>query len=178
MSNEPDDTTVYVENTEPQEQRKHPPEGIQGWGADLDPQARPGYPKERTPPRFIEPHYTQPEQQAYTVKVLHSTERPGLTPVYGTTVPPKGLSGMIRVGAFHYSENDIRHWLMLLFADRVNVVEGIIDDLAHGHVPNFFTEMGGPAEWKYNRKGFIRKAFIAGAIVGALVYMNGRRRRR
>ena len=107
----------------------------------------------------------------------HSTERPGLTPVYGTVQPPRGVSGRIRHGAFHYSENDIRHWLMLLFADRVDVVEGIIEDLAHGHVPNIFAEMGGPAEWKHNRNGFIRKAFIAGAIVGALVYINGRRRR-
>jgi hypothetical protein len=67
---------------------------------------------------------------------------------------------------------------MLLFADRVNVVEGILDDLAHGHVPNLFAEMGGPAEWKYNRQGFIRKAMIAGAVVGLLVYANKRRRPR
>ena len=58
---------------------------------------------------------------------------------------------MIRDVAFRFSENDIRHWLLLLLADRVNVVEGILDDLAHGHVPNFFGEMGGPAEWKHNR---------------------------
>jgi hypothetical protein len=38
--------------------------------------------------------------------------------------------------------------------------------------------MGGPAEWKHNRNGFIRKAFIAGGIVGALLYMNSRRTRR
>ena len=110
------------------------------------------------------------------MKVFHSTERPGMTPVFGTSTPPTGVSGLIRKGAFRYSENDLRHWLMLLFADRVNVVEGILDDLAHGHVPNFFTEMGGPAEWKHNRKGFIRKAFIAGAVVGVLYYANQRRK--
>jgi hypothetical protein len=110
--------------------------------------------------------------------VFHSTERPGLTPVYGTAQPPKGLSGLIRKAAFRRSENDLRHWLMLLFADRVNVVEGIIEDLAHGHVPNLFAEMGGPAEWKYNREGFIRKAIIAGGVVGLLLVLNSRRRRR
>ena len=107
-----------------------------------------------------------------------ATERPGLTPVFGTSAPPSGVSGLIRKGAYRFSENDLRRWLMLLFADRVNVVEGIIDDLAHGHVPNLFTEMGGPAEWRYNRKGFIRKAVIAGAVLGVVLYLNERRRRR
>jgi hypothetical protein len=178
MSNHPEDNVVYVENTEPGQHQKQPPANIQGWGADLDPGVRPAVPKERTPPRFIQPHYEQPEQQRQTVKVFHSTERPGLTPVFGTSTPPSGVSGLIRKGAFRFSENDIRHWLMLLFADRVNVVEGIIDDLAHGHVPNLFTEMGGPAEWKYNRQGFIRKAIIAGGVVGLLLYVNSRRKRR
>jgi hypothetical protein len=85
---------------------------------------------------------------------------------------------MIRAGAFRFSENDLRHWLMLLFADRVNVVEGIIEDLARGHVPNLFREMGGPAEWRYNRQGFLRKAAIAGAVAAVLLYANSRRRRR
>lgn len=178
MSNHPEGTTVHVENTEPDERRKPPPSGIQGWGADLDPAARPAVPMERTPPRFIQPHYGQPEQQPLTVKVYHSTERPGLTPVFGTSAPPSGVSGLIRKGAYRFSENDLRRWLMLLFADRVNVVEGIIDDLAHGHVPNLFIEMGGPAEWRYNRKGFVRKALVAGAVLGVLLYLNERRRRR
>jgi len=178
MSNHPDDMTVYVEKTPPEAQRRKPPEGIQGWGADLDPQARPAFPKERTPPRFINVHWDDLEHQQRTVKVFHSTERPGLTPVFGTAQPPKGVSGLIRGAAFRYSENDLRHWLMLLFADRVDVVEGIIQDLAHGHVPNVFKEMGGPAEWRYNRAGFYRKAAIAGGIVALIVYMSARRRRR
>ena len=169
---------VYVENTEPQDRQRKPPPNIQGWGADLDPAVRPAVPMERTPPRLANVHWEAPAQQPHTVKVFHSTERPGLTPVFGTTVPPSGVSGLIRAGAFRYSENDLRHWLMLLFADRVNVVEGVIEDLAHGHVPNLFREMGGPAEWKYNRAGFYRKAAIAGAVVGLLLYVNGRRRRR
>src|SRR5688572_26782649 len=169
---------VYVEQTEPHARQKTPPPDIQGWGADLDPKMRPAVPMERTPPRLDNVHWKAPARQAQTVKVYHSTERPGLTPVFGTSAPPSGVSGMIRGAAFRFSENDLRHWLMLLFADRVNVVEGILDDLAHGHVPNFFTEMGGPAEWKHNRQGFIRKAFIAGAVVGVLYYANQRRKLR
>jgi hypothetical protein len=178
MSNRSDDMTIYVEKTSPEEHKRKPPEGIQGWGADVDPQARPGYPMERTPPRFINVHWDDLEHQTPTVKVFHSNERPGLTPVFGTAQPPSGVSGMIRGAAFRWSENDLRHWLMLLFADRINVVEGLLEDLAHGHVPNVFKEMGGPAEWKYNRAGFYRKAAIAGAVVGVLLYMNGRRKRR
>ena len=178
MSNHPEDTTIYVEKTPPEAHQRKPPEGIQGWGADLDPQVRPGVPMERTPPRFINTHWDELDAQQPTVKVFHSNERPGLTPVFGTVQPPSGVSGMIRAGAFRFSENDLRHWLMLLFADRVNVVEGIIEDLAHGHVPNLFKEMGGPAEWRYNRDGFIRKAVIAGGVVGLILYMNSRRKRR
>jgi hypothetical protein len=37
--------------------------------------------------------------------------------------------------------------------------------------------MGGPAEWKYNRAGFYRKAAVAGAVVGLLLYMRRGRRR-
>ena len=73
-------------------------------------------------------HWHEPSEQPRTVKVFHSTERPGLTPVFGTSTPPSGVSGLIRGVAFRYSENDLRHWLMLLFADRVNVVEGLLED--------------------------------------------------
>ena len=51
-------------------------------------------------------------------------------------------------------------------------------DAENNSVPNFFTEMGGPAEWRYNRQGFIRKAVIAGGVVALLLYVNARRRRR
>lgn len=141
---------------------------IQGWGADLDVKNRPAYPKERTPPRFVNVHWTEIEQQPETVKVFHSLERPGLTPVFGTTVPPKWVSGWIRGAAFKWSENDLRHWLLLLMADRMNVAEGIVEDLASGHVPNIFAEMGIKSELKYNRQGVIRKAVIAAGVVGVL----------
>jgi len=171
------DPTVYTENTRPEDRVKQPPPGIEGWGADLDPQNRPAVPMERTPPRLDVP-WDAPEQQPITVEILHSTERPGITPVFGTSTPPSAVSGMVRRAAFHYSENDLRRWLMLLFADRINVVEGILDDIAHGHIPNIWKEMGGPAEWRYNRQGFIRKAMIVAAIAGVATYLIQQRRRR
>jgi len=103
------------------------PATILGWGADLDPADRPAVPKERMPPRLE--NIPAPGQQESDVLVLHSTERPGITPVFGTSVPPSGLSGVLRKRAFRRSENDIRHWLTLMLADRVNVVEGLFADL-------------------------------------------------
>jgi hypothetical protein len=102
---------------------------IPGWGADLDRKNRPAVPMERTPARLEGVHWDEPEQQPQHMEVLHSIERPGITPVFGATVPPSGLSGVLRRRAFTYSENDLRHWMTLLMADRVNVVEGVVDDM-------------------------------------------------
>jgi hypothetical protein len=171
---------TYVEKTDPHARRSQGGDRahIQGWGADLDRANRPAVPMERTPPRLDNVHWDEPEQQHSHVKVYHSVERPGITPIYGTSTPPTGLSGKMRDLAFKFSENDMRHWLILLAADRVNVGEGLVQDLAHGHVPNIFREMGGPAEWRYNRQGFIRKAVVTTAVVGLAVMWMRRRRDR
>ena len=39
----------------------------------------------------------------------------------------------------------------------MNVVEGIVDDLAHGHVPNIFAEKGYNAEWKHSPQTLVVK---------------------
>ena len=143
---------------------------IVGWGADLDKKNRPAVPMERTPPRLTNPPLTDPSQQPVTVKVLTSTERPGITPIFGSPNPPSGVSGAMRSLAFKWSENDLRHWLLLRAADRVNMVEGIVEDLSKGVVPNVFAEMGIRSAWKHDRAGVVRKALIATAIVGVAVY--------
>ena len=162
--------------------RETPPEyaHIPGWGADLDHANRPGYPMERTPPRLPGVHWDQPSQQPQSVEVLHSIERPGITPVFGTTLPPSGLSGRLRRVAFKYSESDLRHWLLLLAADRINMVEGLGADLAQGHVPNVFAEMGGKAAFTHNRKATVQKMAVAGAVLGlgVLLWRQSRQRRR
>jgi hypothetical protein len=129
---------------------------------------------ERTPPRFIHVPAGQPVQQAQTVEVFCSTERPGITPIFGTAQPPKWLSGAIRRLAYKLPENDLRHWLMLLAADRVNMVEGIVEDVAHGHVPNVLGEMGIRSELRYNPGGLVRKALIATAVVGVFMALRHR----
>ncbi|TQK10846.1 hypothetical protein [Herbaspirillum sp. SJZ107] len=150
---------------------------INGWGADLDRKDRPAVPMERTPPRFIPEPVGKLPQQPQHVEVLVSTERPGITPIFGTAQPPSGLSGVIRRAAFRWAENDLRHWLLLLAADRVNVVEGVADDLAHGKVPNVLAEMGIKSEWQYNKAGLVKKVAIAGAVVGTVAYLMRRKER-
>jgi len=149
---------------------------IQGWGADLDHKNRPAYPMERTPPRLENVHWDQPEAQPLKIKVYHSVERPGITPIFGTSTPPSGLSGKIRDVAYKLTENDIRHWMLLLLADRVNMVEGIGQDLMSGHIPNIFAEMGLRAELKHNPKGFALKVAVASVVIGAGYFLLKRRR--
>ena len=150
---------------------------IQGWGADLDRKNRPGVPMERMPQR-LDVAGRSPVQQQEKVEVLVSPERPHITPLFGSSLPPKGLSGVLRRLAFKTTESDIRHWLLLLVADRVNVVEGIGQDLARGHLPNVMGEMGIKAEWQHNRAGLVRKAAVATAVAGVAYYLISHRGQR
>ena len=150
---------------------------IQGWGADLDRANRPAYPMARMPARLDNPPAGPTSDQPLNMTVFHSIERPGVTPLFGTAAPPKGLSGKIRQFAYKLSESDIQHWLLLLLADRVNVAEGVGEDLMSGRVPNIFAEMGAGAELRHNPAGFARKAAVATAVVGIGYYLLRRRKR-
>lgn len=152
---------------------------IKGWGVDANDENEPTYPMKRyTGDDHHRLDYERPPLQPPREEVLHSTERTGLTAVFGTSTPPTGLSGAIRRYAFRFSEGSWGHWLPLILADRVNVVEGIIDDLRRGHMPNFFAERGWNAEWRYNRKGMLRNVAVGVGIASLAVtaYIYFRRR--
>lgn len=143
---------------------------IKGWGVDADPENEPTYPmKHYTGDDHARSNYVRPKQQPVDVEILHSNERPNVSAVFGATSPPSGLSGALRRFAFKYSEESLKHWFALVLADRVNVVEGIADDIRQKHVPNIFAEMGWGAEWKYNKRGVIKKMAITALISAALV---------
>lgn len=143
---------------------------IKGWAVDANPENDPAYPmKIRTDEEQEGYSWERPVQQPETVEVLKSVERPNLTAVYGTSTPPSGLSGLIRRAAYKYSESSYGRWLPLLLADRIGMVEGMISDLAHGHLPNIITERGWQAEWKYNRKALMKKTIITGIVTGAVL---------
>jgi hypothetical protein len=138
---------------------------IKGWGIDADPKNEPTYPmKKYTGDDHKRLNWDRPPLQPVNIEVLHSTERPNITAVFGTSTPPSGVSGAIRRYAFQFSENQYMHWLPLLLADRVNVVEGIVDDLKRGHIPNIFAEKGMKAELKHNPKGFAKKVLVTLAV--------------
>lgn len=141
------------------------PTQVPGWGVDADPKNDPTYPiKHRTDAEHDGYSWQRPPQQPVDVEVLHSNERPNVSAVFGASTPPTGLSGMIRRYAFQYSESSYGHWLPLMLADRVNVVEGIVDDLSHGKVPNFWSEYGWNAEWQHNRTKFVGRLLIGAAV--------------
>lgn len=143
---------------------------IEGWGMDADPENDPTYPmKNWTGADHDRLNYERAPQQAQREEILHSIERPGITRVFGTSAPPSGLSGRLRRYAFKFSEGSAAHWMTLILADRVNAVEGVMDDLSQGHIPNFFAERGWNAEWKYNRKGVIRNVAIGVAATSAIL---------
>lgn len=143
---------------------------IKGWGIDADPNNEPTYPiKKYTGDDHNRIHWDRPRLQNVDVEILQSNERPSVSAVFGNTLPPKGLSGMIRRYAFKYSENRYRHWLPLLLADRVDVIEGIVDDFSRGHIPNIFAEKGYKALWKHNPKSVVIKAVTVLAFASCIV---------
>lgn len=152
---------------------------IKGWGVDANPQNEPTYPmKNYTGDDHNRLNYEKAAQQESDVEILHSNERPSVSAVFGTSTPPSGVSGAIRRYAFKHSESSYGHWLPLLLADRINVWEGFLKDLRRGHIPNVFTELGGKAEWKYNRKGLVKKVIVGAVITTAvIVLLSGKRSR-
>jgi hypothetical protein len=155
------------------------PSQIKGWGVDADPRNDPTYPmKHRNDGEHAGYSWERPPQQPIDVEILHSNERPNVSAVFGTSTPPSGLSGMIRRFAFNYSESSYGHWLPLMLADRVNEVEGVVEDLASGHVPNVFAERGWNAEWKHNRINLIGRVVVGAVLVSAAVGIIGATRAR
>jgi hypothetical protein len=149
---------------------------IKGWNIDADPDNEPTYPmKNYTGDDHQRIHWERPSQQPVSVEILKSNEHARVPATFGTASPPSGLSGAIRRFAFNYSESSFKHWLPLVLADRVNMIEGIVDDIRDGRFPNIVKERGWTAEWKYNKKGVIKTAAMVGtAFLVALVIMSRR----
>jgi hypothetical protein len=142
----------------------------EGWGIDADRDNNPTYPMRRRLDTAEERSgWTRPKQQPMDVEVLRSIERPDLTAVFGTSTPPSGLSGIVRRAAFAYSESSYLHWLPLVLADRINVVEGVLDDVKRGRLPNTFVEAGGRAQLKYNRRRVVDRLLFTAAAAGIVV---------
>lgn len=124
---------------------------IPGWGADLDPKNRPAIPRERMD-LVSGAHWVFPEQQEEKSPRERSIEHEILTPVFGTSSPPKGLSGVIRRFSYaKYSEGRSAHWLLLLAADRVDAIESHFGSFLTLRPDNPLTETGVLSE--FSRRG-------------------------
>jgi hypothetical protein len=115
---------------------------IPGWGVDLDPKDRPSVPRERFDPDLNGAHWDFPERQPEKWPRERSVEHKFLTPVFGTSCPPRGLSGVVRRYAFRYSEGRAAHWLLLLGADRVDALEHHLGSFLSLRPDNPITETG------------------------------------
>jgi hypothetical protein len=116
---------------------------IPGWGADLDPKDRPSVPRERLDLDLTNAHWEFPERQPEKWPRERSIEHKFLTPVFGTSCPPKGVSGMMRKYAYNtFSEGRAAHWLILLAADRVDALESHLASFLTPHPDNPITETG------------------------------------
>jgi hypothetical protein len=125
---------------------------IPGWGADLDPKDRPAVPREK--PEETGAHWDFPDRQPETTPRERSIEHAFLTPVFGTSVPLKGLSGVIRRLAYRrYSEGRAAHWLLLIAADRVDAWEAHATSLLSTRPDNPITQTGIRAEFTRNGIG-------------------------
>ena len=134
----------------------HPPTGnveelrarIPGWGVDLDPKDRPSVPRMKFEPTGA--HWDFPERQEQKWPREKSIEHEMLPPVFGTSTPPRGLSGVVRRYAYRYSEGRAAHWLLLLGADRINSVESHLVSFMTLRPDNPITQTGIRSEWTHH----------------------------
>jgi hypothetical protein len=96
--------------------------GSQPVGVDLDPARRPGVPRLRQAAPL--PNTIYPVEPQRDVKVfMHARPHRNFPPVFGTAVPPRGISGLVRKAAYGYPDHAMRHWALLLLSDRIDLWE-------------------------------------------------------
>lgn len=137
-------STPYVANKPKNIETREELRGrIPGWGADLDPADRPSYPKERLDLPATGAHWDFPERQPGEENRERSIEHEIVPPVFGTSVPLKGISGAIRRYAYSsYGEGRAAHWLLLILGDRVDAWESHLRSFASLRPDNPITETG------------------------------------
>lgn len=91
------------------------------WGVDRDPSRRPGVPMMAHEPRPLPNTRWPPEQQpGEPATPLHGRTNKTLPPVFGTAVPLKGLSGVVRRLAYRQPDHKPSHWLLKILGDRID----------------------------------------------------------
>lgn len=99
--------------------------------ADRAQESRPGVPMESRPAHERSPSGGPEERQPERKPHLRSPDRE-LTPTFGTGPAPRGASGALRKAAYNMPEHQARRWMLLMAADRVDVVERRLPELMTG----------------------------------------------
>jgi hypothetical protein len=154
------------------EKRYIDPTTINGWGIDNDPENEPTYPvKKYTGDDHDRIQWIRPTLQEVNIELLKSTERPYPSAVFGSKLPPKGLSGVIRRLAFKRSENMFRHWIPLLLADRIDVVEAFFSDLFHGRLPRVYKERGWSMLGKHQPWALVKRILWRILVIAVIILL-------
>ena len=107
-------------------------------------------PRERFDPASTGAHWDYPDQQPETRPRERSIEHQHLTPVFGTSTPPKGVSGVMRRYAYRrFSEARAAHWLVLIAADRVDAIGSHLRSFMTLHPDNPITQTGVLSEFTH-----------------------------
>lgn len=110
---------------------------------DASLEQRPGVPMEKNPPRPAgNAHWETPDKQTDPGFVMRRKGLDELTPVFGTSCPPHGVSGAMRRAAYAVPEHFTSHWLILLLADRIDALEGRVRRTLPYALPIFLVGLG------------------------------------
>lgn len=91
--------------------------------ADRDLANRPGVPRERTPEPWPNSRFPPERQRSRPSVFKRGRPSEEMPPVFGTAVPPRLASGRVRALAYRYPDHRMRHWMLLMLADRVDSFE-------------------------------------------------------
>lgn len=117
-------------------------------GGGPGPENRPSVPKLRWQEDRSGAHWDFLERQPEKWPRERSIEHKFLTPVFGTSCPPRGVSGALRRFSYRkYSEGRPAHWLLLLAADRVDAWENHLRSFRTSRPDNPITETGVVSEF-------------------------------
>jgi hypothetical protein len=92
-------------------------------GIDLDRARRPGYGSLRGIKPWPNSRWPIERQPGTPTSFMHGRSNKTPPPVFGTDVPPRGISGQLRRLARAYPDHMARHWMLLLASDRVDLLE-------------------------------------------------------
>lgn len=99
-------------------------------GVDQDLARRPGVPWQREPQPWPNTKYPPERQQGEPASPMHNRPNKHLPPVFGTAVPLKGLSGVVRRLAYSLPDHKPAHWMILMLGDRIDSWETRVERLA------------------------------------------------